>query len=305
MNFFKNALIYRLSRDTMSLMAQLANIEQYLQPFQFTPCGSNDMAKTGWVPATVFSQTLAHQANGQYLLTLQKQEKILPGTVVKQHLDARIAKLETEQGRKLKKTEKDSLKDEVLHSLLPRAFPKDNRTQVWIDIINGLIIVDASSAKRAEDALALLRKSLGSLPVVPLTMESPVELTMTEWVRSGGVPAGFAMGDAAELKAILADGGIARVKKQDLVSDEIATHIEAGKVVTKLALDWQQRITFTLSDSATLSRLKFCDGLTGQNDDIDREDVIARFDADFTLMTGELQALINQLVVALGGEAKR
>lgn len=305
MNFFKNAIIYRLSRDTMSLMAQLANIEQYLQPFQFTPCGSNDMAKTGWVPATVISQTLAHQANGQYLLTLQRQEKILPGKVVKQHLDARIAKLETEQGRKLKRTEKDSLKDEVLHSLLPRAFPKDSRTQLWIDIINGLIIVDASSAKRAEDALALLRKSLGSLPVVPLTIETPVELTMTEWVRSGGVPTGFAMGDAAELKAILADGGIARVKKQELVSDEIATHIEAGKVVTKLALDWQQRITFTLSDNATLSRLKFCDELTGQNDDIDREDVLARFDADFTLMTGELQALINQLVTALGGEAKR
>lgn len=305
MKFFKNAIIYRLSRDTMSLMAQLANIEQHLQPFQFTPCGSNDMAKTGWVPATVFSQTLAHQANGQYLLTLQRQKKILPGNVVKQHLDARVAKLETEQGRKLKKTEKDSLKDEVLHTLLPRAFTKDHRTQLWIDIINSLIIVDASSAKQAEDALALLRKSLGSLPVVPLTMESPVELTITEWVRSGNAPAGFAIGDAAELKAILADGGVARVKKQDLVSDEIATHIEAGKVVTKLALDWQQRVTFTLTDNATLNRLKFCDELIGQNDDIDHEDVLARFDADFTLMTGELQALINQLVVALGGEAKR
>lgn len=301
MNFFKNALIYRLA-NPMALMAQLATIEQQLQPLQFTPCGSQDMAKSGWVP---FNQTLAYQVNGQYLLTIQKQEKLLPGNVVKQHLDARIAKLETEQGRKLKKTEKDSLKDEVLQSLLPRAFTKDSRTQLWIDIRNGWIVVDASSAKRAEDALALLRKSLGSLPVVPLTIEKPVELTLTEWVRSGNAPAGFAIGDAAELKAILADGGIAKVKKQDLVSDEIATHIEAGKVVTKLALDWEQRITFTLTDNATLSRLKFCDELIMQNDDIDREDVLARFDADFTLMTGELQALINQLVVALGGEAKR
>lgn len=304
MNFFKNAIIYRIS-NPMSLMAQLATIEQQLLPFQFTPCGSQDTARTGWVPATAFSQTLKHDANGQYLLTVQRQEKILPGPVIKQELNARIAKLESEQGRKLKKTEKDSLKDEVLQSLLPRAFTKDSRTQLWIDITSGLIVVDTSSARKAEDALALLRKSLGSLPVIPLTIENPVELTMTEWVRSGNAPAGFAIGDAAELKAILADGGIARVKKQDLVSDEIATHIEAGKVVTKLALDWQQRVTFTLTNDAILTRLKFCDELIDQNDDIDREDVLARFDADFTLMTGELSALIKQLVTALGGEAQR
>lgn len=304
MNFFKNAIIYRIS-NPMSLMAQLATIEQQLLPFQFTPCGSNDMAKTGWVPATMFSQTLAHRSHTQYLLTVLRQEKILPGPVIKQEMAARVAKLESEQGRKLKKTEKDSLKDEVLHSLLPRAFTKDSRTQLWIDITSGLIVVDASSARKAEDALALLRKSLGSLPVIPLTIENPVELTMTEWVRSGNAPAGFAIGDAAELKAILADGGIAKVKKQDLVSDEIATHIEAGKVVTKLALDWQQRVTFTLTNDATLTRLKFCDELIEQNDDIDREDVLARFDADFTLMTGELQALIKQLVAGLGGEVQR
>ncbi|EAP4692420.1 recombination-associated protein RdgC [Salmonella enterica] len=304
MNFFKNAIIYRLT-NPMSIMAQLPTLETQLQQFKFTQCGSQDMARTGWVPATEQHQTLVHQANGQYLLTIQKQEKIIPGPVIKQELNARIAKLESEQGRKLKKTEKDALKDEVLHSLLPRAFVKNHRTQLWIDIGNASIVVDASSAKRAEDALALLRKSLGSLPVVPLTIENPVELTMTEWVRSGMVPAGFTMGDAAELKAILADGGIAKVKKQDLTSDEIKTHIEAGKLVTKLALDWQERITFTLSDSVTLSRLKFCDGLVCQNDDIDCEDVLARFDADFVLMTGELQALIKQLVTALGGEAKR
>lgn len=304
MNFFKNAIIYRLT-NPMQLMAHLPTLEDSLCAFQFTPCGSQDMARTGWIPATEQHHTLVHQANGQYLLTLQKQEKIIPGPVIKQHLNARIAKLEAEQARKLKKTEKDALKDEVLHSLLPRAFVKNSRTHLWIDITSGLIVVDASSAKRAEDALALLRKSLGSLPVIPLTIEKPVELTLTEWVRSGLVPAGFAMGDAAELQHILADGGVAKVKKQDLTSDEIATHIEAGKVVTKLALDWMERISFTLSDSFMLSRLKFCDELRDQNDDIDREDVLARFDADFTLMTGELVALINQLVTALGGEAKR
>ena len=299
----KNLIIYRVSRD---FRFSPENMATQLQPMAYSPCGSQDMAKTGWVsPMGNFSDSLIHSISGQLVLFMRREEKILPGIVIKQHLQSKIEKLEGEQNRKLKKTEKDSLRDEVLHTLLPRAFSRFTTTVMWIDTNSGLVIVDSNSFKRAEDALALLRKSLGSLPVVPLTMESPVELTLTEWVRSGSLPAGFALQDEAELKAILEEGGVIHCKKQDLISDEISSHVEAGKLVTKLALNWQERVQFVLTDDCTIKRVKFTDSILDQNDDIDREDYAQRFDADVILLTSELGGLIKNVINALGGESTK
>lgn len=300
MLWFRNLMIYRLNRD---LGLSVEELEKQMRPMAFTPCGSQDVMKTGWVsPMGNNCDMLAYSVANHILICARKEEKIIPASVIKQALQAKIDKLEHEQDRKLKKIEKESLKDEVLHTLLPRAFSKFNQTHIWIDRSSNFIFVDAASAKRAEDTLALLRKCLGSLPVVPLSLETPIEFSLTQWVRGGDIPVDFILQEEAELKAILEGGGIIRCKNQDLTSEEIAAHIEAGKVVTKLALEWRERVQFILADDASMKRLKFTETVLEQNEDIDKDDIAQRFDADFTLMTGELSQLINELITALGGE---
>lgn len=299
---FRKCSIYSLSRDVTITAEVLAKA---LEPLSFTPCGSQDMAKTGFVsPWGSTSDQLVMSGQGFHMLAIKTEKKILPSPVLKQALETKISKLEADQGRKLKKSEKDSLKDEVLHTLLPRAFSRYSTSFLFIDTEQKRIYT-AAGAKGSEDMLALLRKALGSLPVVPLTLENPIELTLTEWVRSGKAPQGFTLSDTAELKAILEDGGTIRAKKQELVSDEITCHIEAGKLVTSLDLSWEDRIDFSLNDVGQLSRIKFADALCEQNDDIDREDVAQRMNADFILLTGELSSLVASLILSLGGEAAR
>lgn len=294
---FKSLVIYKMSRD---LDVSIENLAKELPNFTYSPCGSQDMKKTGWVPSLEGSNELLYSSNGHVLLTIMTEEKIIPASVIKECVAEKVARLEESQGRKLKKTEKESIKDEVLHELLPRAFSKYNKTLIWIHNASKRIMVEAGSAKKAEDALALLRKTLGSLPVVPFNTETPIELTLTSWIKEQVIPDGFTVLDEAELKAILEDGGVITSKKEDLFNDEIKQHIDAGKMVTKLAIDWREKISFLFTNDGLIKRIKMADAVMEENSDIDKDDAAQKFDADFVLFTGEIIQMLDDVDKAFG-----
>ena len=299
MFWFKNAMIYRL---TKSLDWSEKTLSDALENNQYHSCNQSEMSKFGWSTPLKGSELLYFTVGKQILLLAQKEEKILPAHVIKRELDARVEKLEQTENRKLKKVEKQTLKDDVVATLLPRAFSKYQQTALWIDAENNLIYVDAASAKRAEEALALLRKSLGSLPVVPLTFANEPSLVMQEWVAKESIPQWLVSLEEAELRDV--NNGVIRCKQQALDSDEILSLVNS-KYVTKLALEWEEHLSFVLNEDCSLKRLKFADQIREKNDDILKEDYAQRFDADFVLMTGILSKLTENLLHDFGGEKER
>jgi recombination associated protein RdgC len=300
--WFKNLSIFRLTEE-FTLAPE--DLELKLEQMAFRPCGSHEEFSSGWTsPLGKTSEQLVHSANGFLMLCGKKEERVLPASVVNEMMQEKILETEEQQGRKLSKKERTAIKDELIFELLPRAFTFSNKTYAYIDPKGGWLIVDAASAKKAEDLLSSLRKCLGSLPAVPLnTIEKPVKV-MTEWLINHQAPDDLTIEDECELRAPEEEGGIIRCKRHDLSLPEIKNHLDTGKEVIKLALNWADRLSFIVDENLSIKRLKFLDLIQDQVSDIDTESEAEQFDVDFSIMSLELANFLPRLLEVFGGENK-
>jgi recombination associated protein RdgC len=295
---FKNLQIYRLPRNWQMTAEALASA---LSSNKFAPASSNELLREGWAPPRAADQ-LVHVVNGQYLIKLQSEKKLLPATVINQVTKARAAEMEEAQGFAPGKKAMKELKERVADELLPRAFSIASTTLAWIDPKNGWLVVDAASPSKADDVIKLLLKAVDRMPLESLRVRrSPVGV-MTEWLQSDEAPPGFTVDQDATLRATGESKAQVQYKRHTLGGAEVAEHIKAGKQCTRLAMTWESKISFVLDESLAVKSVKLLDVLTEDSRGSIRNDD-ERFDGDFMLMTGELAKLMADLVEALGGEA--
>lgn len=244
--------------------------------------------------------------NGEFLVVCaEEQYRSLPGVVVKREVMLKVQEIEHHQCRKVYKKERDQIKDEVVARLLPQAFVMARRTYAIIDTQENLIWVQATSPKPAEAFLSILRECLGSLPVRPVQAKIAPSASFTDWIKKQECPEDFFLLDSALFEDTHEDGGKIGAVRQDLTSDEIKGHVDAGKLVTKVAVAHKKDIGFIVDDRLRFTKMAFADLLRDQAEQDaggEEADVTALHDASYLIMGRGLRDLFHALLTALGGE---
>jgi len=297
--WFKNIHFYRFTEPFKLTGKQLG---EALEKKRCRPCGQMEPFCNGWTePLGQGGHMLAHETDGNLMICLRREEKVLPASVVREQVEAMVFEIE-QSGRTVGRKEKGEIREKVLVELMPRALVRSSHTYACILPREGWLIVDTGSKLKADDMIEALNKTLITLPVVLPETERSAESAMTQWLMQPEcLPDGFAIGDACDLHDT-GSVGVVRCKYFEVMCDEVRAHVADGMSVNGLALLWRERVSFVLTDHLTLKQLKFDSALTDEAADQGGDDDAARFDADFALMAPELGHLLADLLQAVNGK---
>jgi recombination associated protein RdgC len=293
---FKNVIMYRIGPGWSASVAQ---IEESLDSARFVECGASQEKSIGWIePRGEAHGPLVESVGGQLILKLMIETRALPGSVIAKKVKERVAHIEATTGRKPGKKETREIKDDIKLELMPLAFSKESSVWVWIDPAAALLVIDAGSQGRADEVVTLLVKCLSGLAVALIDTKVSPTAAMSEWLISREPAAGFTVDRECELKAADESKAVVRYTRHPLDTDEVRQYVESGKLPTRLALTWDSRVSFVLTEGLQLKKLAFLEvvfeGASSGKDD--------GFDADAAIATGELRKLLPDLLEALGGE---
>ncbi len=296
--FFRNALVYRL-KTSWAIDADAVN--EQLARMAFLPGTAVQQQAQGWV-ASVADGNLAHIVGGQLLLTLRTEKKLLPASVVTQFTKQRAAEIEERQGYKPGRRQMKEIKEQVTEELIPKAFSIFRDTRIWIDPVNRWLLIDSTSTSRADEVIGALSKSLDDFPLDMLRLAHSPAQSMTTWLATDEAPGGFTIDQDTELKDTGESRAAVRYVRQSIEADTVRKHIDEGKQCTRLAMTWDDRISFILTEPLAIKRIAPLDIVREGEGDTSFDDARQKFDSDFTLMAAELSRLLADLVNALGGE---
>ena len=296
--WFKNLLVYSIPED---YKIDKQTLEEKLPTQKFSPAMSTQQISIGWAPVREGSDELcAGIAAKHYILNFRKEKKLLPPKVIAEFVKERVKKIEENEGRKPGRKEMRDIKEDVTHELMSKAFAIKDDTHVWMDMENHRIIINSGSQSAADAIITTLIATLDGLSVAPINTEMSPAAAMTMWLtEDDDPPAGFTIDQEAELAA--KDESRANVKfaRKSPEAEEVKKHVSQGMQCVKLAMTWDSKVSFVLTEKLEFKRIKPVDikqeGASDASEDV--------FESDMALMTSEISAMLNDALPYFGQQA--
>lgn len=293
---FRNLRLYRLPNGISAAPDALA---EQLSKGAFKPCGASDRSSGGWIDPHP-GAGLVFALDRQRVLCFQIEDKILPSSYVRRCAQAKAEQIEEAQGFKPGRKQMREITEQIEADLLPRAFTKLSRCMVWIDNARGWMAIDGSAA-RCDDILTSLKLCMDMLPQIglPRTIHYP-GAAMTEWLAAGEAPGSLTIDRDCELRQMTEEKATVKYVHSNLDSEDVRNHIALGKTATRVALTYNDRVSFVLTDQMEIKRIAFLD-LLMEDAERQAENADELFAANVALFTGELALVIKGVVDACGG----
>lgn len=299
--WFKQATLFQFSRE---LNLNQSALSDALAPLSFTPCLPALPSSMGWVSPTTVpdAQQLVYGSKRFWLICLQFEEKILPSAVVRDALQLKIEEMEKNEGRTVLGKAKQSLKDEIIQTLLLRAFTKKSRVYGCIDLAHQLLIVNSNHTSKVERFVACLKRAIAPIDLKSCDVKKPSTL-MTQWLTESESKY-FSIQQSCVLQDPSQQRRVIRCQQQDLLASSVQSFLKEGCKITQLALSWKDQIHFVLTAGFSLRSIQFQEAVLALSKSDYTETAEQRFDADFVMMTALLLQLLDDLLAVFSTKAK-
>lgn len=233
------------------------------------------------------------------MLVCEKQEKLLPASVINRELKLRADDLcKRLDVKKLTKRQLAELKDQVTAELYAKAFVTSKSINVWINTEHDLLCVESTSSALVDDVLMQIYKHLGYEGAI-LRFGSSVEAFMRRLILDDDSSIdNFSLGRSCVLEDAEAKSKRITYKNEHLDTVAVTSYVLQGKRPVKLEMVLgTDECFFTIDNKSMISKITLPD-LVEDRSEFNTDDDY--FDNEFTIRSGQCLKIINELISTLG-----
>lgn len=261
----KNAIVFKATLPNADLL------EDHMKECMFSDISETEFARSGFAVNTITGE-LVTPITGGYTITVRRDEKIIPSSVVNKEVETRVAAIELNSECKLKRKDKAVIKNNVIVELCKTAFVKTTYLFAYYDEANKLLIVATGSKPLSDIVVSLLVKACGSVKTETINV-SDVKHGLTTRLRtyltSGLEPfEGFRFSDFIQLGRLGDQKEIIKYSGSEIddMQQEIIDKLDAGFIVEKVRLD-MDGISFQLTEKFHFKAINLLSDINYQNED--------------------------------------